>query len=51
VDRLLKRLAERHISVVPGKGFYLDNYLEWEKFLRISISQTQPEQIDEGVRV
>lgn len=51
VDRLLKRLAERHISVVPGKGFYLENYLEREKFLRISISQTQPEQIDEGVRV
>nr|WP_208420371.1 PLP-dependent aminotransferase family protein [Paenibacillus lupini] len=51
VDRLLKRLAERHISVVPGKGFYLENYLEREKFLRISISQTQPEHIDEGVRV
>ncbi|MFX3631782.1 MAG: PLP-dependent aminotransferase family protein [Candidatus Pristimantibacillus sp.] len=51
IERLLKRLVGRNISVVSGKGFYLSNYLEREKFLRISISQTQPEQIDEGVRV
>ncbi|RJE86307.1 PLP-dependent aminotransferase family protein [Paenibacillus sp. 1011MAR3C5] len=51
IERLLKRLAGRKISVVSGKGFYLLNYLEREKFLRISISQTQPEQIDEGVKV
>ncbi|SFE81598.1 DNA-binding transcriptional regulator, MocR family, contains an aminotransferase domain [Paenibacillus catalpae] len=51
VDRLLKRLADRNISVVPGKGFYLSHYLEREKFLRISISQTRPEQIDQGVKV
>lgn len=50
IERLLKRLAERKISVVSGKGFYLANYLAREKFLRISISQTQPEQIDEGVK-
>lgn len=51
VDRLLKRLAERGVSVVPGKGFYLSHYLEREKFLRISISQTRPEQIEEGVKI
>ena len=51
IERLLKRLAGRNISVVSGKGFYLSNYLEREKFLRISISQTQPEQIEEGVKV
>ncbi|WP_114497916.1 PLP-dependent aminotransferase family protein [Fontibacillus phaseoli] len=50
LERLLQRLAERNISAVPGKGFYLSNYLEREKFLRISISQTQPERIDEGVK-
>jgi len=49
-DRLTKRLAERNIRVVTGKAFYLSNYLEREKFLRISISQTQPERIDVGVR-
>lgn len=50
VDRLIKRLAARNIRVVSGRGFYLSEYLEREKFLRLSISQTQPEQIDEGVK-
>lgn len=50
MERLIKRLAQRNISVVAGKAFYLSDYLEREKFLRISISQTQPEQIDEGVK-
>lgn len=50
VERLIKRLTERKVSVVNGKRFYLSNYLEREKFLRISISQTRPEQIDEGIR-
>ncbi|MDQ0061667.1 aminotransferase-like domain-containing protein [Paenibacillus harenae] len=50
MERLIKRLAQRNISVVPGKAFYLSDYLEREKFLRISISQTRPEQIDEGVK-
>lgn len=50
MDRLVRRLAERDISVVPGKAFYLSGYLEREKFLRISISQTGPEQIAEGVK-
>ncbi|XID91483.1 PLP-dependent aminotransferase family protein [Paenibacillaceae bacterium WGS1546] len=50
IERLIKRLAERKISVVSGKAFYLSDYLEREKFLRISISQTRPEQIDEGVK-
>ncbi|WP_410770288.1 PLP-dependent aminotransferase family protein [Fontibacillus sp. BL9] len=51
IERLLKRLAERNISAVPGKGFYLSSYLEREKFLRISVSQTQPGRIAEGVKV
>lgn len=50
VERLLKRLEARNINVLSSKGFYLSNYLEREKFLRISISQTKPEQIDEGVK-
>ena len=49
-DRLVKRLAERNISVVSGQAFYLRGYLEREKFLRISISQSGPEQIDQGVK-
>lgn len=50
MERLTKRLASRNISVVSGKGFYLSDYLEREKFLRISISRAQLEQIDEGVK-
>lgn len=50
LEHLMKRLAKRNISVVSGKAFYLTNYLERDKFLRISISQSQPEQIDEGVK-
>lgn len=49
-DRLTKRLAERGIKVVTGKAFYLSGYLGREKFLRISVSQTSPERINEGVR-
>lgn len=50
LEQLVKRLAARGVTVVPGKDFYLSGYREREKFLRISISQTSPEQIDEGVR-
>jgi DNA-binding transcriptional MocR family regulator len=50
MERLTKRLAARNVSVVSGKGFYLSDYPEREKFLRISISRAQPEQIDEGVK-
>ncbi|MFP4977937.1 PLP-dependent aminotransferase family protein [Paenibacillus sp. CN-4] len=50
MERLIHRLAERKISVVSGKAFYLPDYLQREKFLRISISQAQSEQIDEGVK-
>lgn len=50
LERLIKRLEKRNVSVVSSKGFYLSNYLEREKFLRISISQTQPEQINAGVK-
>jgi DNA-binding transcriptional MocR family regulator len=50
VDRLVKRLAARNVNVVSDKAYYLSNYLDREKFLRISISQTQPEQIDAGVK-
>jgi len=50
MDRLMARLAARNVSVVAGKGFYLSDYLEQEKFLRISISRAQLEQIGEGVK-
>lgn len=50
MERLIKRLAERKVRVVSSKLFYLAGYLEREKFLRISISQTQLGQMDEGVK-
>ena len=50
LERLTARLDARHVHVIPGKKFYLTSYLDREKFLRISISQAHPEQIDEGVR-
>ncbi|RKP58111.1 PLP-dependent aminotransferase family protein [Cohnella endophytica] len=50
LERLTQRLAARNIHVVPGKPFYLPDYLEREKFLRISISRTRLDQIDEGVK-
>lgn len=51
MEQLIKRLAMRNISVVSGKGFYLSDYMEREKFLRISISRAHLEQIEEGVKV
>ncbi len=50
LEQLVKRLAARGVTVVPGKVFYLSSYRERDKLLRISISQTGPEQIEEGVR-
>lgn len=50
LERLVERLAAKDIFVVSGKRFYLSDYMEREKFLRISISRAQPEQIEEGVR-
>ena len=50
LERLIERLAAKQIFVVSGKPFYLSDYIEREKFLRISISRAQPEQIEEGVR-
>ncbi|AET61817.1 hypothetical protein HPL003_25505 [Paenibacillus terrae HPL-003] len=50
MERLVQRLAARKVQVVSGKGFYLSDYKEHEKFLRISISRAQPDQIDEGVK-
>ena len=50
MQQLVKRLAERHVHVIEGKAFYLAQCLEREKFLRISISQSRPEQIDQGVK-
>jgi DNA-binding transcriptional MocR family regulator len=50
LERLTKRLAARKVNVVPGKAFYLSDYLEREKFLRISISRARVEQIEAGVR-
>jgi len=50
LDRLMKRLAVRNVAVMTGKPFYLANWLERDKFLRISVSLVKPEKIDEGVR-
>lgn len=50
LERLIKRLAKRNVNVVSGKGFYLSDYLEREKFIRISISRVRPELIDDGVK-
>lgn len=50
LERVVKRLEERKISVVSGKGFYLSGYLNREKFLRISISRARLDQMDEGVK-
>ncbi len=50
LERLMKRLSERNVNVVSGKGFYLPNYLVREKFLRISIARVQSKHIDEGVK-
>jgi DNA-binding transcriptional MocR family regulator len=49
LERLTERLAAKDIIVVSGKRFYLSDYTEREKFLRISISRAQPEQIEKGV--
>ncbi|CAG7654722.1 PLP-dependent aminotransferase family protein [Paenibacillus allorhizosphaerae] len=50
LERLTKRLEARHILVMSGKRFYLSDYLERDKFLRISISRAKPERIDEGIQ-
>lgn len=48
--RLTKRLAARDVIVVPGKSFYLSDYRDKEKFLRLSVSRARPERIEEGVK-
>ena len=50
LERVVNRLKERGVLVQSGKQFYLSDYLQWEKFLRISISRARPEQIHEGVK-
>ncbi|KOS01546.1 aminotransferase class I/II-fold pyridoxal phosphate-dependent enzyme, partial [Paenibacillus polymyxa] len=50
LERLVQCLSARNIQVVAGKGFYLSGYREQEKFLRISISRAQLDQIDAGVK-
>ncbi|WP_042163121.1 PLP-dependent aminotransferase family protein [Paenibacillus gorillae] len=50
LESLVSRLAAREISVVTSRNFYLSDYLERDKFLRISISRARLEQIDEGVK-
>lgn len=50
LEILMKRLEERGISVRSGKDFYLSGFLSRDKFLRISISRAQPDQIDTGVK-
>ncbi|MEW9701829.1 PLP-dependent aminotransferase family protein [Paenibacillus sp. SI8] len=49
LERLIERLAAKDINTVSGKRFYLADYMEREKFLRISISRAQLGQIEEGV--
>jgi len=49
LDRLMKRLSARKVLALTGKQFYLTNWLNREKFLRISVSQVKPEKIDEGI--
>ncbi|MFD2700877.1 PLP-dependent aminotransferase family protein [Paenibacillus shunpengii] len=51
LDRLMKRLSVRNVKVMAGKQFYLTNWLEREKFMRVSISLVKPEKIEEGVRI
>ncbi|RRJ65958.1 PLP-dependent aminotransferase family protein [Paenibacillus oralis] len=51
LERLTERLSARNILVLPGKAFYLADYLAREKFLRISISRVPLAQIDTGVRL
>ncbi|MBB3131439.1 DNA-binding transcriptional MocR family regulator [Paenibacillus rhizosphaerae] len=50
LERLVERLAAKKILVASSKRFYLSDYMEREKFLRISIARAQPERIEEGVR-
>ncbi|WP_334076914.1 hypothetical protein [Paenibacillus sanfengchensis] len=50
LDPLIKRLSARQVKAVTEKSFYLTNWLEREKFLRISIPRVRPERIEEGVR-
>lgn len=50
LERLVQCLSARNIQVVAGKGFYLSGYRKQEKFLRISISRAQLDQIDGGVK-
>jgi DNA-binding transcriptional MocR family regulator len=50
LESLVKRLEAKDILVVSGKQFYLSDYREREKFLRISVSRARPDQIEQGVR-
>lgn len=50
LERLIEKLAEKNIRVRSGKQFYLSNYLDREKFLRISVSRARSEQINEGIK-
>ncbi|MBW7475383.1 PLP-dependent aminotransferase family protein [Paenibacillus oenotherae] len=50
LESLIGRLEKRSIHVRAGKDFYLPDFPDREKFLRISISRAEPEQIDKGVK-
>lgn len=50
LERVVERLRKRGVLVLSGKLYYLSDYLQREKFLRISISRARPEQIYEGVK-
>ncbi|RIX48653.1 PLP-dependent aminotransferase family protein [Paenibacillus nanensis] len=50
LERVVDRLQKRGVLALSGKLFYLTDYRQREKFLRISISRARPEQIQEGVK-
>ncbi|WP_028545975.1 PLP-dependent aminotransferase family protein [Paenibacillus taiwanensis] len=50
LEQFIKRLANRNVHVVSGRGFYLNEYAEREKFIRISISRAKSASIDDGVK-
>lgn len=51
LDRVIRRLAERNVLVTPGKAFYLPDWLEREKMMRISVSRAEPKMLEEGIRL
>lgn len=49
LEQLMKRLQTRGISALSGKNFYMQNYPEQEKFLRLSITRIDMLEMEYGV--